>query len=338
MPFTVFYAWQSDTSDKLNRNFIEGAIKKAIKKVKAESGTVPAAIDMKLEIAPALEPDVAKQIEEPVEESPDDFDILFQVGARGEPGAPIIAEAILQRISDSGVFIADITPTTTVKTFDNRTKKVPNANVLIEVGAASRTGRGWDRILLVMNTARASVDELPFDLRHRHCQASYKLDSWDDIDRAQKARGLSDIIASQLSIMYRKCRDIGGRNFSHKGLVVLNILYISLRQTLIGWDEVEALTLDADRVRAWATKFDSQMAGLCREILDAVGPDSNQEELSILLSSIFTDIKAVSKPFDWDEETEKEAIADAARSFVSNYEVLCMRLSKLGLRLIPSNL
>ncbi len=31
MAITVFYSWQSDTAAKMNRNFIEDALKKAIK-------------------------------------------------------------------------------------------------------------------------------------------------------------------------------------------------------------------------------------------------------------------------------------------------------------------
>jgi hypothetical protein len=236
------------------------------------------------------------------------------------------------------VFIADITPTTTVKTDDGRVKKVPNANVLVEVGAAALTGKGWDRIVLVMNTTKAMVDELPFDLRHRQCQVTYALGDWEDGQRAEKAKQLTDAIILQLRPMYKCCRDLGGKDFTHDALVLFHMLYISLRQTLIGWDSVGALTLDNDRVRKWADAINAHFAGLCYNIIEELGSQNDQRGISELLSGLFADIKNVSRPFIWNNEKEEEQIADAARSYVDNYERFAQYAKERGLRLIPSGL
>jgi len=62
---TIFYSWQSDISNRINRNFIRGALEKSIKKV-AES--------LNLDEAPRIEQDTS-----------------------GVPGSPEIANTILEK-------------------------------------------------------------------------------------------------------------------------------------------------------------------------------------------------------------------------------------------------
>lgn len=199
MAFNVFFAWQMDTATKLNRWFIETAIKTAIKKLRAEGRQQP---DDELKLEPAQPVELDEPDETNPEADPSDADIVYQWGAVGHVGASMIAETILERIKACGVFIADLSFTTTVTTADERTKRVPNANVLIEVGAASQTGDGWDRTILIMNTALGPVDDLPFDLRHRQCQVKYTLADWSDPDRPKKAKRLAEDIALVLKPMY----------------------------------------------------------------------------------------------------------------------------------------
>lgn len=40
MTVTVFYSWQSDTPARVNRNFIEDALKRALKKIAAEAEVI----------------------------------------------------------------------------------------------------------------------------------------------------------------------------------------------------------------------------------------------------------------------------------------------------------
>ncbi len=199
MPFTIFYAWQMDRPTNVNRWFIDKAIKLAIRQLKAE---VPEqSNDLKQEDAPAVEPSERSAVDPDAD--PADSEIIVQWGAQGQPGANLIAETILQRIEECGVYIADLTCVTSVRTADKRKKLLPNANVLIETGAAARTGRRWDRMILVLNNAFGSVDKLPFDLRHRSCTVQYDLKENDDREKTSKRRQLAKDIANEIRPMYQ---------------------------------------------------------------------------------------------------------------------------------------
>ena len=75
--FVVFYAWQSDSPAKVNRNFIESAIETSIKEVE-KSGVVDS--------SPRLDKDT-----------------------KGLSGIPDIANTILQKIQSADAFLADLT-------------------------------------------------------------------------------------------------------------------------------------------------------------------------------------------------------------------------------------
>src|ERR1700722_2734217 len=102
MSFNVFYAWQMDTSTKLNRWFVEDALKKAIKQVRKEAQQEPEN-ELKLERADPLSEDADIADPDTVSDVLEDGDIVLQWGAQGHTGATLIAETILERIADSGV-------------------------------------------------------------------------------------------------------------------------------------------------------------------------------------------------------------------------------------------
>jgi hypothetical protein len=113
MAFAVFFAWQADRPAKLNRNFIEKAIKAAIKQLRKEESQT-ADDQLMIDPAPKIDQD------EPDEPDLDgDKDIEYQWGARGQMGAGLIGETIFQRIRDCGAFIADLSFTTLVATVDS---------------------------------------------------------------------------------------------------------------------------------------------------------------------------------------------------------------------------
>jgi hypothetical protein len=118
----------------VNRNFIEDALEKAIKKLH-ETLTVEEALrDEKL----ALDKDT-----------------------KGVPGTPPIVDTIFEKISKCGIFPPDIT-------FVGKTEAgwlIPNPNVLIEYGWALREV-GHSRLIPVMNTfyGEPSAETLPFTL------------------------------------------------------------------------------------------------------------------------------------------------------------------------------
>jgi hypothetical protein len=132
MANSVFFAWQLDTPSENNKKFIWDALQRA-----AENAAVPG----KPEVSPRPESDT-----------------------QGMPGSPNIVDAIFKRIRACAVFVADLT---FVGTTTGGKKKVPNPNVLIELGFAARS-IGWDRTILVLNDAYGAADCLPFDiLQHR---------------------------------------------------------------------------------------------------------------------------------------------------------------------------
>jgi hypothetical protein len=127
---TVFYAWQAQLLGKCNRSLIEEALERALQ-------------------------DLAQDKEGSIE-------FAMDQDARGVLGSPEISATILQKIETCSIFVADITP---VGSLING-KKTPNPNVLFELGYAWHK-LGESRIILVLNEAFGSPEDLPFDLLKR---------------------------------------------------------------------------------------------------------------------------------------------------------------------------
>lgn len=138
---TVFYAWQSDTPARENRNFIEDAAKKALERIIRE-GT--------LESSPRLDKDT-----------------------KDVPGTPDIINTIFLKIKMASAFLADLT--FVGKTFDDN-EPISNPNVLIELGYAF-SELGSERVVCTMNTYYGKASELPFDLKYRRWPIDYNLPS-----------------------------------------------------------------------------------------------------------------------------------------------------------------
>lgn len=165
MAFTIFYSWQSDSPPNVNRNFIEEALKKAIKEIGK---------DLNIEDAPREK-------------------ISLDKDTKGVPGQPHIAEVILQKISECGIFVPDLT--FIGKTEDERL--LMNPNVLIEYGwALNKPSR--NRIVSVMNTAYGEPGEdLPFDMRHLRHPITYKLD--EESTPLEKQKMLASLVKELVS-------------------------------------------------------------------------------------------------------------------------------------------
>jgi hypothetical protein len=139
-PLTIFYSWQSWQPRSRNLDFIQDAL------------------------------DAAKeQIEQSYNKT-----IIIERDTRGLPGMPPIADAILEKIDKSDIFVGDITAVTTVDSND-----VPNPNVLLEFGYAVKS-LSWNRIILVMNTEYSQDTNNPhkslfFDVAHRRGPIIYRL-------------------------------------------------------------------------------------------------------------------------------------------------------------------
>ncbi len=141
---TVFYAWQSDTPRAINQDFIRSALAAAVKQVNAD-----------LQIDDALDVDSDTQ---------------------GVPGSPPVAETILEKIDACLIFVADLTligKSIPIKP-KTKAKRLPNANVLIELGYALGK-RGHGILIQVMNAHYGPPEALPFDLAHRRHPIKYTL-------------------------------------------------------------------------------------------------------------------------------------------------------------------
>ena len=158
MAQTVFYSWQSDSPGKENRNFIEDALKRALKKIKREASVL-------------------------VSPRPEDLEV--DRDTKGKPGSPVIAETILQKIDECAVFVPDLTFVASTP----KGRPTPNPNVLIEYGYALKS-RGDSYIVCVMNAAygEPSWEALPFNFRHRRWPITYDLPSGSDTKKRSQER------------------------------------------------------------------------------------------------------------------------------------------------------
>ena len=132
MTNTIFFSWQSDLGE--TRNVIWSALNKAVRN---------------------LNRDVALE----------EASLRVDQDTESVAGWPEITSAILDKIEQCEVFVADITP---INGPQSSFRLTPNPNVLFELGYALATGLGRTRIICVVNTAYLpdrDLKELPFDVR-----------------------------------------------------------------------------------------------------------------------------------------------------------------------------
>lgn len=129
MQCVVFYSWQSDHPNSVNRGLIQDALEKAAKEIRDDDSIL---------VDPVVDRDTV-----------------------GVPGSPDITATIFSKIDKAQIFVCDVT---IVNQHSHR--EAPNPNVLIELGYAIRA-LGPDRIVMVMNTAFGGPELLPFDLRNK---------------------------------------------------------------------------------------------------------------------------------------------------------------------------
>jgi hypothetical protein len=159
----VFYSWQSDLPNATNRGFIERALENAAKAIRADNS---------IQVEPTIDRDTLNV-----------------------PGAPDIASTILGKMENSQVFVCDVS----IINSDQPGRHFPNPNVLIELGYAIKT-LGWERIIMVMNTAYGGPELLPFDLRMRRVVAYNMPDA--NQDRAPERRKLEAVLEEGLRIIF----------------------------------------------------------------------------------------------------------------------------------------
>lgn len=160
MANSVFFAWQFDTEAKDNKNFIWEAICASCQ---------------------ALSNDVAPELSPRPEKDTD-----------GVPGTPNIVHTIFKKIDQCSVFIADVT--FVAKSENN--KLIPNPNVLLELGYAVKT-IGWERTILVLNSAYGDAEKLPFDMLQHRWPIEYRVTSETKV-REKRWESLNDALSFAL--------------------------------------------------------------------------------------------------------------------------------------------
>ena len=168
MASTIFYSWQSDLPNATNRRFIQEALEHAAQAVRADNS---------IEVEPVIDRDTA-----------------------GVPGSPDIAATILEKIDQCDVFVCDLSIINSGK----GDRPTPNPNVLIELGYALKR-LGWKRIVVVFNSAFASVEDLPFDLRMKRV-LSYEVRK-EDQEKAPERRNLQAKLTIAFQEIYRHSSD-----------------------------------------------------------------------------------------------------------------------------------
>ncbi len=130
LSYIIFYSWQSDLETKLNRSFIEESLKKAASAISTD--------------------DVFK------------LEALIDRDTYGLPGSPSIVDSITTKISKADIFVCDVS----IINKKSKHRSTPNPNVMFELGYAVAL-LGWERIIMVQNSAYGGPEILPFDLRGR---------------------------------------------------------------------------------------------------------------------------------------------------------------------------
>lgn len=125
----VFYSWQSDHPNAVNRGFISQCLGKAVRGLANDGGSSIYEVDR---------------------------------DTQGVPGTPDIVATIFDKIQRADIFVGDVT----IVTGQESQRPSPNPNVLVELGYAARH-LGWHKIICVANLHYGKTEQLPFDLRPR---------------------------------------------------------------------------------------------------------------------------------------------------------------------------
>lgn len=157
---TIFYSWQSDLPANTTRSIIQDSIKDAVTLLR---NTVHIEADR---------------------------------DTQGQFGSPEISQTIFSKIDSCDIFIADVTPVCQYQKADRdgnpigNTKLMPNPNVMLELGYATRAV-GWDNVICIINTDYGNVDQMPFDIRNRRL-TTYSLS--DGKSKSEVKRHIKGII------------------------------------------------------------------------------------------------------------------------------------------------
>ena len=219
--FRIFYSWQSDLPNSTNRGLIGTGLENTARALRQ---------DDTIKVEPVIDRDTLNV-----------------------SGAPDIGATIFRKIEQAQAFVCDVS----LITAPDANRPAPNPNVLIELGYAIKT-LGWERIIMVMNTAYGSPERLPFDLRQKRV-LGYTMDG-DTDERAPERRVLEGKLGDSLRLVLRH-----GESQS-----------AAATPTLIG-DAIIAIENNEPRQTALVRKFMEdlveQLVTLAPDFSQAVEPD-----------------------------------------------------------------
>ncbi len=132
MEVTIFYAWQSDSDQKANKYLIRDAAVSACERISADKSH--------------------------------DWSVKLDSDTQGMAGMCDIPASILKKIAECDIFLCDLT---LVGNTFNKSKKLPNSNVVFELGYAAKA-IGFDSIVAVVNEHYGKMTEQVFDIKRRY--------------------------------------------------------------------------------------------------------------------------------------------------------------------------
>ena len=194
--FIVFYAWQSDRLERLNRHLIRFALNLAAKNISSD-------------------PTVGVRV-------------LIDSDTEGVLGHIPVTDTILKKIAACDAFVPDLT----FIAVTDAGKLIPNPNVMLEYGYALRA-KSHSVMIPVMNTAYGPPEELPFDMGHLRHPLLYSLPTTATKAERRAIRGtlqeeleriLRLMIAdapSRQSVVFQEAPSVGSPAFYfHRGAAI----------------------------------------------------------------------------------------------------------------------
>ncbi|WP_434031594.1 hypothetical protein [[Pseudomonas] boreopolis] len=139
---------------------------------------------------------IEESIERAIKNVAEDGQVVPRIdqGAQGTAGSQSLHATILRKIESCGVFIAD------VSLVNGPGGRHCNSNVMYELGYATRC-LGEDRVLLICNTAKGEIEDLPFDIKHKYVLA-YRLSDGDE--KAPVRNRLAAMIEDKVRPIFKK--------------------------------------------------------------------------------------------------------------------------------------
>lgn len=188
---TVFYSWQSDLPGNTNRSFIGDALKKALR---------------------ALSKD------EDVYEPPRDID----TATAGVAGSARIDEKIFEKIDAASACVFDVSIVA-----ENKVRKLPNPNVLVELGYALKAHPDA-RVIMVLNKRFGQPEELPFDLRQRQVLV-YEA---EEVGADEKPKAKADLVNGLVAAFKATFRHNEANRFTPAEVAFFDAIYDNARGVL----------------------------------------------------------------------------------------------------------